>query len=161
MRYLILILLALSMVGCAVYKPRTGNGPGYSELQIDANVYRVTLRGNGSTKPDQADEMALLRASELMLSKDFAYFMIADGSDSVESNSFTTPVQSSTRGYIQGSGSTARYSAKTTYSGGQTFNVHVPTVTKTVVGFKDRPTSGGIVYNSQQIFDSLAARYVK
>ena len=161
MRRLILICLALAVVGCSAYKPRSGNGPGYTDMQINANIYRVTLRGTAATKPDQADEMALLRASELMLSKGFPFFSVLSGSERIEHDSVTTPMQSTTLGTISSYGSSAKYSGQTSYIGGDTLDFETPTVTKTVIGFKDRPNSERLVYNSQQIFDSLASRYMK
>ena len=71
---LILPLSVLLLAACAsVYHPLNANG-GYSEVQIDRNVFRVTVQGNVRSRQQQTDEMALLRSAEVALANGYPYF---------------------------------------------------------------------------------------
>ena len=48
---------------------------GFTESQLDTNVFRVTFKGNGYTSPDRAEDMALLRSAELALQHGFTAVM--------------------------------------------------------------------------------------
>lgn len=70
--------LALGLSACAtpaVYGPaaRPG-GPGYSELRIENDRYRVNYRGAGSEA--QAADYAILRAAEITLSQGYDWFVV-------------------------------------------------------------------------------------
>src|SRR5882724_2256033 len=74
-----LLTLILSLAGCATtYQPQSFSG-GFSETQLDKNVFRVSFKGNGYTQAERAEEMALLRSAELTLKNGFKYFVIIDG----------------------------------------------------------------------------------
>lgn len=143
-----IVVASALLTGCSTYKPATGSGTGYSETQIDNNVYRVNFRGDGATKPDQADEMTLLRCAELMAEKGFPFFVIESGQAFESTHNFTTPLQVKAR------------DNKATVTGGQSYMINTPSVTKTVVGLRERPASG-IAYNTQQIVSSLGPKYRK
>lgn len=69
MRIVALISVVVALVGCAsAYKPE-GFGGGFSESQLDTNVFRVSFRGNGFTRAERAEELALLRSAELTVKK--------------------------------------------------------------------------------------------
>lgn len=72
------LLLALALAACAtpsVYAPATGPGrPGYSELKIENDRYRVTYRNAGSEAA--AADYALLRAAELTLQQGYDWFVV-------------------------------------------------------------------------------------
>ena len=58
---------SLVLVACATaYQPQSFSG-GFSETQLDKNVFRVSFKGNGYTNAERAEEMALLRSAELAL----------------------------------------------------------------------------------------------
>jgi hypothetical protein len=59
--------MAVSVAGCATpYKPNGLMG-GYSEVQLNADTFQVSVRGNAYTSNDRAQKIALLRAAELTL----------------------------------------------------------------------------------------------
>lgn len=60
------------------YQPQSFRG-GFSEAQLDKNVFRVTFQGNAYTSIEDAQEMTLLRCAELTLKNEFTHFAIADG----------------------------------------------------------------------------------
>ncbi len=143
-----IVVASALLAGCSTYKPATGSGPGYSEMQIDSNVYRVSFRGDGATKPDQADEMSLLRCAELMAEKGFPFFVIQSGQAFASTHQFSDPIQVKVR------------ESKATVTGGDSFTISIPSVVKTIVGLRERPASG-IAYNTQQIVSSLGPKYRK
>lgn len=143
-----IVIAAALLSGCSTYKPARGSGPGYSEMQIDTNVYRVSFRGDGATKPDQADEMSLLRCAELMAEKGFPFFVIQSGQAFASTHNYTTPLQVKAK------------DSKATVTGGQSYTINTPSVIKTVIGLIERPASG-IVYDTQQIVSSLSPKYRK
>jgi hypothetical protein len=146
----LLAILAASawMAGCSTYKPSTGAGPGFSEMQVDANVYRVSFRGDGATKTDQAEEMALLRCAEVMAEKGFPFFTIQSDQAFASAKNFTNPIHVKVR------------ENKATVTGGNSVTINIPSVVKTIVGIHERPAAG-FAYNTQQIISSLGPKYRK
>ncbi len=135
MRPIILTGLAIVLGACATsYKPQGLSG-GFSETQLDRNVFRVSFRGNGYTRPERAEDFALLRSGELALRNGFTHFIIVDGRSSSEYGAYTTPTQSYTTGGATSYGNTAYGSATTTTYGGQSFLIRKPSATNTIVCF--------------------------
>ena len=65
MRLLSVLAIALVLSACATtYQSESFSG-GFSETQLDKNVFRVSFQGNGYTRAERAEEMALLRSAEL------------------------------------------------------------------------------------------------
>src|SRR5216684_2626971 len=129
MRPIILTGLAIVLGACATsYKPQGLSG-GFSETQLDRNVFRVSFRGNGYTRPERAEDFALLRSAELALRNGFTHFIIVDGRSSSEYGAYTTPTQSYTTGGATSYGNTAYGSATTTTYGGQSFLIRKPSAT--------------------------------
>jgi len=78
------------LAGCqtpATYRPQSGVGDtGYSDQQLTNNRYRVTFRGNSSTRRDTVENFLLLRSAEITLKAGYHYFMF----DSRDTKSKTT-----------------------------------------------------------------------
>lgn len=73
------LVVSLLCAGCATkYQPEGFTG-GYSELQLSQDSYRISVAGNGYTSTKRAEEIALLRASELTLEKGFERFIVGGG----------------------------------------------------------------------------------
>lgn len=153
----LVIIAALS--GCATAYQADGFTGGFTESQLSSNVYRVSFRGNGMTRPEMADDMALLRSAELMLEKAFPFFVVVDGSSRINYQAITSPTRATTTGTIDNYTNTLR--AQTTVSGGKTTMIQSPTSTTVVMGFKEKPEGRGLVYESRQVFDALAPKYKK
>lgn len=78
---LFLILSIVFFMGCATGYNQTGFKGGYSETQVDVNVYEVTFVGNGYTSIEQASDFNLLRCSELTIANGYNYFVIRSQGD--------------------------------------------------------------------------------
>lgn len=169
MRNLYVFTLALFLSACASpYKPE-GFGGGYSDTQLDTNVFRVSFRGNGYTREDRAAELALLRGAEIALQHGFRYFAVVDSQNSIQQSTHTTPttattnINSTTYGTANRNGNYVNYSgntygtATTTYSGGQTYTISKPRSSNTIVCFAEKPE--GFSYNAEIIVSSLKQKY--
>lgn len=157
-KYLSLTLIA-TLFGCATaYKP-DGISGGFSETQLDSNVWRVSFEGNGYTGEQRANDLALLRSAELTLTQGFSYFGLADSKSASESHSFTSPTTYQTTGNAYVSGNNIYGNATTRASGGQTFNFSTPSNTNTVVMFKEKPNTQSMIYDAKFVCSSLGKKY--
>ena len=154
MKYLLLVCL-LVVAGCATPYQSKGFTGGYSEVQLDENVFKVSFRGNGYTGKERAANFALLRAGEVALKNGFKYFIIADLSNTTRDSSYTTPTQTTTNMSYNSYGSYGYGSANSTTSGGQTYHISKPTTTNTIVCFKEKPEIQGLVYNAEFLVRSV------
>lgn len=158
MRALILVVLSLLVAGCATtYQPQSFSG-GFSETQLDKNVFRVTFKGNGYTQGDRAEDFALLRSAELTLKSGFTHFVIVDGRSGTDYSSFTTPTQSTTVGSATIYGNTAYGRSSTTTTGGQSFLIRKPSASNTIVCLMARP-DGVFAYDAAFVYRSLTEKY--
>lgn len=164
-----LLMAAITLGGCATaYQPQGATG-GFSEAQLDENVFQVNFKGNGYTDHDRANDFALLRSAEIALEKGYKYFIIVDAQQYSQDSAYTTPTTVTTNinannyGSAYGYGNSVNYSgntngtATTTYSGGQTFYISKPRTTNTIVCFKDKPD--GFSYNAELLAKSLQEKY--
>jgi hypothetical protein len=158
------LTLAVVVAGCQTPYLRSDQtiAGGYDETQLGENVFKVHFQGNGYTKPQRAEDFALLRSAELALENGFKFFMITNGNTYVSTDVSTTPLTAHTRtsGYISGNNLSAK--SRTTFSGGDIFVDEKPSTTNTIVCFVDKPTNtniNGIVYDAAFIRRSLRAKY--
>jgi hypothetical protein len=169
MKTVITLSIFLLLVGCATkYQPQSFSG-GFSETQLDTNVFTVTFKGNGYTGRDKANDFALLRSAELAMENGFKYFAIVDAQQYSKNSTFTTPttaitnVNANTYGTAYNYGNNTTYNAKTygtattTVSGGQTYNISKPRTSNTIVCFTEKPE--GFAYNAQFLANSLKQKY--
>lgn len=159
MRIITSLCLVVTLSACATAYQRDGLTSGFSETQLDENVWRVTFEGNGYTREQQAEDFALLRSAELTLEKGYTHFGFAGSRSSTKTGAFTTPTTSYTTGSAYGSGNYAYGNATTHTFGGQTFFISKPSTTNTVVMFKGKPEAQGMVYNAQFVCQSLGQKY--
>lgn len=96
-------------------------------------------------------DFALLRAADLTLLNDYRFFALAASSNSVSTDSVTTPGYANTTF----TGNTAT----TTYSGGQTIFISKPSSRNTVVMFKEKPNISGLVFDAVFICSSIGKKY--
>jgi hypothetical protein len=158
-RLLLAFPLVVLFAACATtYQPESFSG-GFSETQLDANVFRVSFQGNGFTRPDRAEDLALLRSAELTLKSGFTHFSIVDGHSRTDYSAFTTPIQSTTTGATTSFGNTTYLNAQTRQTGGNTFIAVKPSTTNTIICFTGKPANGLFAYDAQFVFNSLSAKY--
>lgn len=159
MKCIAALSVLLALAGCATnYQAQSFSG-GFSETQLDKNVFKVTFKGNGYTQSERAEDFALLRSAELTLKHGFSHFAIVDGRQSADYGVMTTPTQSYTTGSVTAYGNTAYGSARTTTTGGQSFIIKKPSSTNTIVCFNGKPENGMFVYDAQFIYNSLSTKY--
>jgi hypothetical protein len=64
-------IATLGLAACEMaptpYQPATASAPGYSEMRIENDRYRVSFSGNSSTPRDVVETYMLYRAAELTL----------------------------------------------------------------------------------------------
>jgi hypothetical protein len=133
MRVIVTSIAAIFLSACATtYQPEGFSG-GFSETQLDKNVFRVSFKGNGYTSRDRAEDFTLLRSAELTLKNGFTHFVIVDGRSGTDYSTMTMPTQSTTVGSASVYGNTAYGRATTTTTGGQSFVVQKPSSTNTAL----------------------------
>ena len=154
----ILILLAVFLQGCATSYQKKGLSGGYSETQLDENVFKVNFRGNGYTSLERASDFTLLRSAELTLQNGYKYFAIIVDNSYTSNSVYTTPSTSTTTTNVYGSGNNAYGYATTTTYGGQTYNISKPNSSNTIVCFKEKP-EGIFSYNAEFIYKNMTKKY--
>lgn len=154
-----IFFLVAALAGCAsTYKPE-GFGGGFSETQLDTNVFRVSFRGNGFTSPERAEELTLLRSAELTLKNGFTHFAVINSQSREQHGAYTTPTQSYTTVNATAFGNSAYGTANTTTYGGSTLIISKPSTTNTIMCFKERPNVQGLIYDAQFLCQSLGTKY--
>ncbi len=154
----IILLVVLFFQGCATAYKSVGFTGGYSETQLDKNVFKVSFRGNGYTRRERVSDFTLLRSAELTLENGYKYFVIIDENSHVSHSSYTTPTTSHTTGSAYSYGNYAHGSARTTTTGGQTYNISKPSSSNTIVCFEKKPDMG-FSYNAEFIYKSITQKY--
>ena len=154
----IIILVVALLQGCATSYQRSGYSGGYSETQLDENVFKVSFRGNGYTGRERVADFTLLRSAELALQNGYKYFVVVDANNYISNSTYTTPTTSNTTANVYGSGNYAYGNATTTTYGGQTYNISKPSSSNTIVCFKEKPQSG-FSYNAEFIHKNITQKY--
>jgi hypothetical protein len=79
------MLLLLLTAGCsATGYHRANSAGGFEESQLSEDTLRVSFGGNTYTSRTQAEDFALLRASELCLSGRYPYFLVLSKGDQTQ-----------------------------------------------------------------------------
>ena len=145
------LLHALLLVACSCatgYQPKdwlhnpTG---GYSHVQLEENIFRVSFFGNAVTPYEQASDFALLRATELALEHGYAYFVIRDSKMGFKTFPGTTAPVQSTAGRVS--------------VGVSVGSPSYPNPWYTVVCYEERPQTDAEVTDARLLRDSLRRKY--
>jgi hypothetical protein len=153
----LILIVALSLAGCATPYQSSGARGGFSDVQLDKNVFQITFRGNGFTSAGDVANMALLRSSELAIKNGFPYFVVVANNNVSRTSVMQTPTYANTT--TTGFG-TPVLQSNTVITGGQTFAVTHPGAMTTIVCLDKKP-EGVFAYNAQSVFDSLSKTYMK
>ena len=105
-----LLLLSLCALGCASptgYHPLTGAG-GWEDTRLQPDFFRVSFEGNESTTMTRAQDLALLRASDLTLANGYTHFAVVDESESTRIDQVVTPASTETEETTSGHGQIGR-----------------------------------------------------
>lgn len=157
MKYTI-ILIMLCLQACATSYQSNGFSGGYSETQLDENVFKVSFRGNGYTRRDRVADFTLLRSAELALKNGYNYFVVIDSGSYTTTSTHTTPITTNTTANAYGTGNNAYGNATSTTTGGQTYNISKPSSSNTIVCFEEKPESS-FSYNAKFIYKSITEKY--
>ncbi|UYG05742.1 hypothetical protein OCT51_10405 [Halomonas sp. LR3S48] len=158
-RILMLALVVLAIVGCATPYQSRGLAGGFSETQLDENVFQVSFRGNTYTSSQRAADFTLLRSAELAIENGYRYFVIVDAERYSQTGAYTTPTTSHTTGSVYGSGHYAYGSATTTTTGGQTYFYSKPRSSNTIIMFREQPELDGLVYDAEFVARSIREKH--
>ncbi len=162
MKKFAVLTVVVALAGCATGYQSSGFTGGFTESQLDANVWRVTFKGNGYTSADRAEDMTLLRCAELALKGGFTHFAIVAGRTSKEAFMVNTgPATATTTGTVSHAyGGTYNYTANTQVNSGPAIVASRPSSSNTIVAFKGRPDNvQGQVYDAQFVYNSLGKKY--
>lgn len=155
---LFVIVAAAFVSGCATpYQPDGFTG-GYSDTQLQPDVFRVYFRGNGYTSGQRAQDFAMLRAAGICLQHGFGYFALLNERNSTSTQTVTTPGYASTTGSASGYGNSATYSGSTYYSPGQTVTIDKPHASLMIRCFKTKP-KGTHAFDATFLQKSLKQKY--
>ncbi len=153
-----IFIVALFFIGCSTQYKSKGWKGGFSETQLDENMYKVYFSGNGYTSSQRAADMCLLRCAELCLAGGYDYFIIIDQKEKTTNSSYTSPTRTRTTARVSSYSNTVNANSYTT--GGQTYNISKPSNTNTILLLEEKP-SEGISYNAKFLYDSLGKKYIK
>ncbi len=148
------------LTACATtYQPMGFTG-GYEDTRLDENVFSIYFAGNGFTGRQRAQDFAFLRAAELTLNYGYEYFVILESDSSIATSTYTSPTYSQTTGNVRFYRSSAYGSSRTTYYGGQTYNVSKPRVSLVIMCFKEKPDIDATLFNANYLYDSVSQKYI-
>ena len=159
MKYLLIVVLGLALLqGCATGYKSGGFFGGYSETQLDENIFKVTFKGNEHTSKERAADFTLLRSAELALRSGYKYFTVIDAESYTTDSTYTAPTTTNTTGSVHGSKYFAHGNSTTTTYGGHTYNISKPSTSNTIVCFKQKPENV-FSYNAEIIYRNLMQKY--
>jgi hypothetical protein len=148
----------LILASCATGYHAQGFSGGFSETQLDENVFRVQFNGNGYTSGERAADFTLLRSAELAREYGYHYFVIVQSGGGYSYSKHSTPTQTHTTASATTYGNTTNVSAHSTTSGGDTYVIAKPSAVNMIVCFKERPNAT-MVYNADFLYTSLTQKY--
>ena len=149
----VLLLLTLSACG-TTYQSQSWTG-GFSEVQLDENIFEITFKGNAFVDASTVRDYAMLRAAEVTLDHGFEYFVVADEDNWTKIQTVTTGGNSSTTTYSGTvSGNMVSGTANTAYNPPQTTTYNKPRSLKTIVTFHEKP-EGLTSYSARFVRDSI------
>ena len=144
-----LVIIFITLGGCATaYQPRGFTG-GFSETQLDTNIFHITFTGNSFTSRERTNDFVLLRSAEITLQHGYHYFVIVNAREYANTRRYTTPTTAVTN-YGYGS-------AITTIDGGSTYYISKPSASDSIMCFSKKPK--GFAYNAQFVADSIRQKY--
>lgn len=149
MKYVIALAATVQLLGCATPYQASGFRGGFTETQLDENVFKVSFEGNAYVSAKRVADYTLLRSAEVALQHGFQHFIIVDatahesrGVNVTPGATYTTVSQSG--GSIVGT-STTYQPIYSTYS--------KPSSSNTIVCFQDKPD--GLSYDARLIAQTL------
>jgi len=131
---------------------------GYSETRLQENVFTVSFRGNGYTRPERTTDFAMLRCAELTIQNGYRFFVIADAQHDASSSVYSTPGSSSTTGTLTSVGSVTYGSFRTSTNPGSTVSVVRHRSSYVISCFKEKP-DGVLSFDATFLANSIRQKY--
>jgi hypothetical protein len=119
-----LVTLPLFIVGCATGYTSYGLTGGYSDQQIEADVFLITFNGNGYTDLYRSRDFAFLRAADVTLAHGYICFAVLKQGNRINQSSYTTDPTVTTYGQYNNYNNT--YTATSYYDPGETTTFYTP-----------------------------------
>ena len=119
MKYSIIALLVLFVAGCSTSydKKSFWNDGGFSETEVQPGVFVVRFVGNEFTSTERTSDFAMLRASELCLSRNMQYMRVGNIRSETKKTGYI-PGSSTTTTNAYGIGNSVYGSSTTTFNPG-------------------------------------------
>ena len=75
---MILVAILVTLASCATpYQQKSFSG-GFSDVQLNDNIFNVSFKGNSSTSIERAVDFSMLRSAEIALTNGYKYFSILE-----------------------------------------------------------------------------------
>ena len=136
MKKLLLLVLIVSISGCATPYQSSGFRGGFKDTRLDDNSFMIDFKGNGFTSKERAYDFSLLRSAEITLENGYKYFIVM--SENEYSSEYKTQSYSSTDTKV---------------------SVSKPSAKKIIVCFKEKPKEYPLVYNAKYIMEDICEEY--
>jgi len=155
MKLLTIPLILFLVVGCASnYEKKTfWSDGGFSETEIQPNVFNVRFMGNAQTSAGRAKDFAMLRASELCIGRGMQYMDIGSVTADTRQTGFI-PGSSTTTANATAYGNSAFGSSTTTFNPGTA--LYSPESGLTVACLQEKKTG---LWDAEFLAQSLKTKY--
>jgi hypothetical protein len=129
------IIISALLVSCSTgYHSRNFAG-GYSEIRTNPDSFIITFTGNSYTSSERVFKYSLLRASELTLKNEYAYFIIVSSVDQSSSYNYSNITNTINEIASVYNNSSQSYGSTSVYSG----TVVKPGASIAIKCFKEKP----------------------
>lgn len=156
--HIVLCIIAV-LAGCTTgYKPH-GIGGGYEDVELSPGYFRVSVRGNGVTSVEKVNDLALLRASDLIIAKGCPSFKVINSKNSTNSSYYQAPVTQTTNANASLLGNYMYGSATTTTYGGELNRIDREKTSLEVQCSAELPNPSEGIYDAKFINKSLKIKY--
>jgi hypothetical protein len=153
----LMIGMVLVVAGCQTpYKPNGIMG-GYEEVQLSADTYQITGRGNGYTSESHLQQILLLRAADLTLQNGYRRFVVIDDRGVSTRTSFGgfIPGAATTTANVYGAGSFGHGTATTIYSPATPILINRPRGGIVIKMVREDDPLGANSFDAQLIYNQL------
>ena len=158
--YLIRLAGIALLAGCATPYQEQDLGAGYSEVQLDSDMFRVSFIGKGYTEDQIAADYAMLRSAELTLEQGFNYFVILQSESTTTEEVYRDASISSSTGNVTTGSVFGGTNEITETSRSGTYAIDRPTTTQVIVCFEDYPENmNNPVYDAAVLSASIREAY--
>jgi len=149
-RSVFLLSFVLIVTSCATPYQAANFVGGFSETQLDIDLFTISFNGNGYTSSERASDFALLRCADLSLENNYLFFKIIDS----QSNIKTTYSVTTDSNYDANSFGRSIYGNSTSRTNVQT--IEKPTISITIRLLKEKADG---TYSASFISKSIRAKY--